>query len=457
MDPIETLTAYARFQSVSTDPAYAEGMRGAREFAVGLLEQLGFDVEVVSTDLHPIIYAERIRNADWPHLVIYGHYDVQPADPFELWTSPPFEPEVRDGRIYGRGTADNKGPTIVHMTALTRVLEQFPELPLNLSYVIEGEEEIGSPSMATFFESHGERLSRADFLLVSDTGSPNAEQIVVTTAIRGLVDLEIKLKGAKVDLHSGIHGGAVYNPIQALSEICASLHNPDGSVNVPGFYDDVLPVHDWEREELKRYPEDAPSYGELLGVRGFYPANGLEPLEAVRFGPTLEFNGIGGGYQGKGSKTVIPSEAFAKITCRLVANQDPAKIMDAVVEAIEARCPDALELNIRRGHGGEPYMVVPPGRPNTPTDQPESLARAFQSAETSIAKAFGKPPIFLREGGSIPVIADFKNRAGLDSLMIGLFTPLDNLHAPDESFDLAIMEKAIKAFEQILKDVAGIE
>lgn len=457
MDPLETLKAYARFPSVSTDPAYAEGMKGARNFATGLLEELGFSVEVVSTELHPILYAERIRNSDWPHVVIYGHYDVQPADPFELWTSEPFDPQVRDGRIYGRGTADNKGPTIVHMSALSRVLEQFPDLPLNLSYVIEGEEEIGSPSMEKFFDTHGERLSQADFLLVSDTGSPNAEQIVVTTAIRGLVDLEIKLKGAKVDLHSGIHGGAVYNPIQALTEICASLHNADGSVNVPGFYDDVFPVHDWEREELKRYPETDESYRELLGVRGFYPANGLSPLEAVRFGPTLEFNGIGGGYQGKGSKTVIPSEAFAKITCRLVANQDPAKIMDAVVSAIEARCPDALEINIRRGHGGEPYMVIPAGRPNAPADQPDSLVSAFASAESSIEKAFGKPPICLREGGSIPVIADFKNRAGLDSLMIGLFTPLDNLHAPNESFDLSILNNAIKAFEQIIKDVAGVK
>ena len=456
MDPLETLKSYTRHASVSTDPSYAGGMQGAREFATKLLEQLGFSVEVVDTALHPILYAERIRNPEWPHVVLYGHYDVQPADPFKLWTSDPFEPEVRDGRIYGRGTADNKGPTVVHMSALSRVLEQFPDLPLNLSYVIEGEEEIGSPSMEKFFDSHGERLSKADFLLVSDTGSPNAEQIVVTTAIRGLVDLEIQLNGANVDLHSGIHGGAVYNPIQALTEICASLHNPDGSVNVPGFYDNVFPVHDWEREQLKQYPETEESYRKMLGVRGFFPANGLSPLEAVRYGPTLEFNGIGGGYQGEGSKTVIPSEAFAKITCRLVANQDPATIQNAVVEAIEARCPDELELSIRKGGTGEPYMVVPPGRPGASDDQPASLVRAFKSAESSIAEVFGKPPLFLREGGRIPVIADFKNRAGLDSMMIGLFTPLDNLHAPDESFDLSIMKNAITAFEKIIKDIAGV-
>jgi len=453
-DPLETLKEYTRHASVSTDPAYAKGMQGARDFASGLLEQLGFSVELVETELHPILYAERINNPDWPHVVFYGHYDVQPADPFELWTSAPFEPEVREGRIYGRGSADNKGPTIVHMAALARVLNAYPDLPLNISYVIEGEEEIGSPSMTKFFDRYADRLSKADFLLVSDSGSPNAEQIVITTALRGLVDLEIQLTGARVDLHSGIHGGAVYNPIQALSEICSSLHNPDGSVNVPGFYDDVLPVHDWERGELQRYPETEGSYRELIGVSGFFPANGLSPLEAVRFGPTLEFNGIGGGYQGEGSKTVIPSKAFAKITCRLVANQDPHKIQEAVISAIEERCPDALQLSVRRGGSGEPYMVVPPGRPNTPANQSPPLARAFDSADASIAKAFGKRPIYLREGGSIPVIADFKSRAGLDALMIGLFTPVDNLHAPDESFDLSIMDNAINAFEQIIIGIA---
>ncbi|MEM8868341.1 MAG: M20/M25/M40 family metallo-hydrolase [Verrucomicrobiota bacterium] len=456
IDPIEVLKDYIRFPSVSTDPAYAEGMQGARDYVISLLEKLGFLVEVVETELHPVLLAERHGNPDWPHVVLYGHYDVQPADPFELWTTEAFDPQERDGRLYGRGTADNKGPTIVHMTALARVLEANPDLPLNLTYVIEGEEEIGSPSMPKFFDRYADRLAKADFMLVSDTGSPNTEQLVITTALRGLVDMEIKVTGARVDLHSGIHGGAVYNPLQALSEICASLHNPDGSVNVPGFYDDVLPVYDWEREELKRYPETVDSYREMLEVPAFSPANGLSPLEAVRFGPTLEFNGMGGGYQGEGSKTVIPKEAFAKITCRLVANQDPHKTQDQVVAAIESRCPAGVNLEVRRGPVAEAYLVVPPERPNTPEDQPESLARAFKSAESSIGASFGNAPIYLREGGSIPVIADFKNRAGLDALMIGLFTPVDNLHAPDESFDLGLMERAIPAFEQIFKDIAGV-
>lgn len=456
LDPIQTLKEYICFPSVSTDPTYAEGMKGAREYATGLLQKLGFKVEVVETDLHPILLAERLGNSDWPHVVIYGHYDVQPADPFDLWTSAPFEPEERGGRLYGRGAADNKGPTIVHMTALSRVLDKHPDLPLNITYVIEGEEEIGSPSMSKFFDDHAERLAKADFMLVSDTGIPNTEQIVITTALRGLVDLEIKVRGPKSDLHSGIHGGAVYNPLQALMEICAGLHTTDGSVNVPGFYDDVVPVMDWERKELERYPETVESYKEMLDVPAFSPANGLSPLEAVRFGPTLEFNGIGGGYQGKGSKTVIPSEAFAKITCRLVANQDPQKIQDQVVSAIEALCPKGVHLTVRRGPVAGAYLAVPPERPNTPVDQPAALARAFKSADRAIEETFGKAPIYLREGGSIPVIADFSKRSGLDSLMIGLFTPKDNLHAPDESFDLELMKNAIDAFEQIFCDIAGI-
>ncbi|MGC6506667.1 MAG: M20/M25/M40 family metallo-hydrolase [Coraliomargaritaceae bacterium] len=454
-DPLTALKEYIRFPSVSTDSAYAEGMLGARKYICGLLEELGFSIEVVETERHPVVLAERIGQPDWPHVVLYGHYDVQPADPFDLWTSPAFEPEVRDGRLYGRGAADNKGPTIVHMAALGRILSERPDLPLNITYVIEGEEEIGSPSMPAFFDRYAERLSQADFMLVSDTGSPNTDQIVITTALRGLVDLEVKLSGPKSDLHSGIHGGAVYNPLQALSEICASLHLPDGSVNIPGFYDEVVPVHEWEREELKRYPETVESYRDLLQVPAFSPARGLSPLEAVRFGPTLELNGMGGGYQGEGSKTVIPKEAFAKITCRLVANQNPSEIQDRVVAAIEERCPEGVRLSIRRGGIAEAYLVVPPNRPNSPADQSASLKRAFASADQSIAAAFGQSPIYLREGGSIPVIADFKKRADLDALMIGLFTPEDNLHAPDESFDLKMMERAICAFEQILSEIAN--
>lgn len=454
LDPLQTLREYIGHASVSTDPDYAEGLRGAREYARSLLEGLGFSVEEVATERHPVLLGERFGDPSWPHVVVYGHYDVQPADPFELWTSDPFQPEERGGRLYGRGAADNKGPTVVHMAALSRVLGENPDLPLNLTYVIEGEEEIGSPSMPAFFDRYAERLGRADFVLVSDTGSPNAGQLVITTALRGLVGLNLRVRGPAGDLHSGIHGGAVYNPIQALSEICASLHEADGSVNVPGFYDAVKPVREWEREELRRYPESEESYRELLGVPAFAPARGLSPLEAVRFGPTLEFNGIGGGYQGSGTKTVIPSEAFVKITCRLVAEQDPVAIRERLEAAIRERAPAGVTVEFEPGGAAPAYLVVPPGRPGASGDEPEAMVRAFRATDEAIRASFGTAPIYLREGGSIPVIADFKKRAGLDALMVGLFTPADRLHAPDESFDLGLMERAIDSFAAIFREIA---
>lgn len=454
MDSLALLQEYIKQASVSTDPSFSAGMQASRQYVTRLLQRLNFEVETIETDLHPIILAERFGAAEWPHVVLYAHYDVQPADPYDLWQSPPFEPEVREGRLYGRGAADNKGPTMVHMAALAQVLEAHPNLPLNISYVIEGEEEIGSPSMPRFFEQYGERLSKADFLLVSDTGSPNAEQIVVTTGLRGLVDLEIELEGPQQDLHSGVHGGAVYNPLRALMEIGASLHAADGSVNVPGFYDAVQGVSDWERAELARYPETVETYQQLLGVPDFSPARGLSPLEAVRFGPTLEFNGLGGGYQGKGSKTVIPSRAFAKITCRLVAGQDPAVIQAQVCEAIQERCPSGVRLSIRRGACAAAYQINPPHKNNEGTAQSNRLRTAFEAVDTAIEASFGRPPLYLREGGSIPVIADFKKQAGLDAIMVGLFTPNDNLHAPNESFDLALMQRGITAFVSIFKQIA---
>ena len=453
-DALEMLEKYIRFPSVSTDPSFKDGMDGARDFASQLLESMGFSVEIVTTQCHPIIFAERIIDDSYPHVVLYGHYDVQPADPLELWDSPAFEPVIREGRIYGRGTADNKGPTMVHMAALHQALKEDPGLPLNITYVIEGEEEMGSPSMPSFFDRYAERLSKADYMLVSDTGSPSTEQLVITTALRGLVELEIKLKGPKSDLHSGIYGGAVHNPLNALSEILASLHNLDGSVNVEGFYDGVSKIEAWERDELKQYPQNVEQFQAMLEVPGLYSPRGFSPLEAVRFEPTLEINGMGGGYQGQGTKTIIPSEAFAKITCRLVAGQKGDDIQDKVVQAIEARCPEAVSLEVRRGCFANAYCVVPPHKSESSDNTSSALAEVFKITDVAISGNFGKGPLYLREGGSIPVIADFKNRAGLDAVMIGLFTPKDNLHAPNESFDIGLMNRAIATFTEIFKSIS---
>ena len=456
INPLEELKKYLSFASVSTDPTCNEGMKGARDFVASHLENLGFTIELVETPLHPIILAKHRTSDSDPHVLLYAHYDVQPADPLELWTTQPFEPRVEGEHIYARGACDNKGPFICQLGALSSLLDKHPDLPLNITFLIEGEEEMGSPSFPEFLEKYKNELKQADFVLISDSCSPTKEQIVVTTSLRGLVDLEVEIEGANMDLHSGLHGGPIMNPIQALSELCASLHTPDGRVNAPGFYDDVVPPQDWERNELKQYPLNEDAYKEFLGVLDFHSPSGYSPLEASRFAPTLEFNGIGGGYQGKGSKTIIPSKAFVKITCRLVANQDPDHIRKLVTQAIEDNCPKCIRLKIHQRDGGCPYMVVPPNRENTPENQPELLKVAFEAAEEAITNVFGNKPLFLREGGSIPIIGQINEATGLDCLMIGLALNTDKMHAPDETFDLNMLENGIKIYEKILAQLAKV-
>ena len=453
-DPIEKLKEFIRHPSVSADPAFKAGMKGALDFASGLLTSIGFKVEVVKTDLHPIILATRGDNPEWPHVIIYGHYDVQPADPLNLWQSPAFEPEIRGNRLYGRGAADNKGPLMVHIAAVAKLLERRPDLPLRITFLIEGEEEMGSPSFPKFLENYGERLKQADLVYLSDTLLPSEDQVVITCGLRGLVLCDVVVTGAKSDLHSGLHGGVLRNPIQAISELCASLHTPDGRVAIDGFYDDVMPVEPWEREQIAKLGADTEEYRKFLGIPAFHTPPGYTPFEAIRVLPTLEFNGIGGGYQGEGSKTVIPSKAFVKISCRLVANQTPDKIRALLYKAIRERMPKDVTFEIIDQHTGTPYVVVPPDRSNTPKDQSQVLAQAFRAADAVIADVFGKPPLYLREGGSVPIISDIKRVTGLDSVMMGLFLPEDNLHAPNESFNLDVMAKGMRASEQILESIA---
>lgn len=452
-DPVEKLKEFIRFPSISADSSAKEGMRGAREFLAGLLKSIGFGVEIVPTKLHPIVLAHRGGDPKWPHVMIYGHYDVQPADPLNLWKSPAFEPEIRGQRIYGRGAADNKGPLMTHIAAVGRLLERNPNLPLRITFMIEGEEEIGSPSFLPFIETHRNRLN-ADFVYLSDTGIPREDQVVITCGLRGLVLCDVQVTTAKSDLHSGMHGGVLRNPIQAVAELCASLHTPDGKVNIPGFYDDVLEVEPWERAELAKLGQSLEQYRQFLDIPAFYTPSGFSPFEALRFLPTLEFNGIGGGYQGEGTKTVIPSKAFVKISCRLVPNQTPERIRALLYKTIRERMPKDVKFEIIDQHEGTPYVVVPPDRSNTPKNQSPILARAFRATDQAIGEVFGKPPLYLREGGSVPIIADIKRVLGLDSVLFGLFLPEDNLHAPNESFNLAVMERGMRASEKILEAVA---
>ncbi len=453
-DPIEKLKEYIRHPSISTDPQAKEGMRGARDFIAGLLTSMGFAVEVVPTGLHPIILARRGGDPKWPQVIIYGHYDVQPADPLELWQTPPFEPVERAGRLYGRGAADNKGPLLVHVAAVARLLEKDPQLPLRITFMIEGEEEMGSPSFPGFLEKYQSELRQADFVYLSDTGIPSEEQVVITCGLRGLMLCDVEVTAAKSDLHSGLHGGVLRNPIQAVAELCASLHTTDGRVNIPGFYDDVLDVENWEKAELAKLGGNAEQYRAWLGVPDFHVPPGISPFEATRFWPTLEFNGIGGGYQGEGTKTVIPSKAFVKISCRLVGNQQPEKIRQLVYQAIRERMPKDVSYRIIDQHQGTPYVVVPPDRSNTPKNQSPVLAKAFRAVDQAVTEVFGRAPLHLREGGSVPIIADIKRVLGLDSVMLGLFLPEDNLHAPNESFKLSVMRKGIDASEKMLAHLA---
>ncbi len=454
-DPTEKLKEFIRHPSISADSRARPGMQGAQEFISGLLRSLGFDVEVIYTDLHPIVLAQRGGEPSWPHIVIYGHYDVQPADPLERWKTPPFEPTIVGNRIYGRGAADNKGPLIANIAAVAAALEANPDLPLRVTFLIEGEEEMGSPSFPAFLERYAGKLKQADFVYLSDTALPNEDQVVLTCGLRGLTLFDLHVIGAKGDLHSGLHGGVLLNPIQALAEVLATLHSPDGRVNVPGFYDDVLEVQPWERDELKKLGLDEKSYAEFLGIDCFHPTPGFSPFESARFQPTLEFNGIGGGYQGEGTKTVIPSRAFAKISCRLVPNQSPEKIKALVMQAIRVRAPKGIKVEFVDQHKGDPYVVIPPGRANTPADQSPVLARAFRATESAVTEIWGRPPLYLREGGSVPIIAEIKRVTGLDSVMLGLFLPEDNLHAPNEGFSLDVMHKGIRTTRRMLELLAN--
>ncbi len=453
-DPVEKLKEFIRHASVSTDPKAKAGMQGAQEFVSGLLRSLGFAVDVVPTDLHPLIFAQRPGKPEWPHVVIYGHYDVQPADPLNLWKTPAFEPTVIGNRLFGRGAADNKGPLMTIIAAIARLLEEDPQLPLRLTFLVEGEEEIGSPSFPKFLERYADKLRAADCVFLSDTALPNEQQVVLTCGLRGLALFDVHVTGAKGDLHSGLHGGVLRNPIQALAEILATLHTPDGRVNVPGFYDAVLDVHPWERDELRKLGADEKAYAEFLGIDTFYTTPGFTPFESLRFQPTLEFNGIGGGYQGEGTKTVIPSKAFAKISCRLVPNQEPDKIKRLVMDTIRARAPKGVKVEFVDQHKGEPYVVVPPDRSNTPANQPPVLARVFRATHEAVNEVWGRPPLYLREGGSVPIIAEIKRVTGLDSVMMGLFLPEDNLHAPNESFNLDVMRKGIETSYRMFKRLA---
>jgi acetylornithine deacetylase/succinyl-diaminopimelate desuccinylase-like protein len=453
-DPIKAISEFVSHPSVSADPQAREGMEGSVKFLSQLLaRQCGCEVEVVKTPKHPVVIGRRKGDPSWPHVVIYGHYDVQPADPLGEWRSEPFKTVVKNGIIYGRGVADDKGPLMVHIAALSNLLAKHPDLPLRVTFLVEGEEEIGSPHLAGVMEKYKDSL-KGDFVLVSDTGAVSVDEEIIMTGMRGLTCLEVRLYGPSHDLHSGLYGGPVMNPIRALAELCASLHDADGRVNIPGFYTGMLPPADWERAERKRLGENEETYMQEIGVNALCPPKGIGPFDSLSFYPTLEFNGITGGYQGPGSKTIIPAKASAKISCRLVPGQTAEGIAKLVEKTLRERCPKGVRIEVEREHGGDPYLVVPPHLSGKRTDTPKT--RAFEACDAAIREVFGNPPHYLRDGASIPIMTDIRNILGMDALLLGVALPESRLHSPNENLDLRMIERASKVSERILAAVAKV-
>lgn len=428
---LEELRAYLRFPSVSAQPKHAADMRACAAWLAAHCRRAGLTADIRETQGHPVVLARTPRVKPAPrgrkHFLVYGHYDVQPPEPFELWRSPPFEPVVRAGKLFARGASDNKGQNFAHLKAVEAYLQTGAPLPCDLTFLIEGEEEVGSKSLPAFLTRHRRELA-CDAVVVSDTGMPAKGLPALTCGLRGICALEITLHGPSRDLHSGIFGGSVENPAMALCQMLAQLRDRRGRVAVPGFYDTVKPLSASERRQLARLPFHAAACKKLLGVRALFGERGYTTAEQRSARPTLEINGLTSGYQGEGSKTIIPAWSRAKLTLRLVPDQDPRLVARLVARHLRSLCPPSVRLEITPGHGAAPYAVSPDG----------ALAKA---ALRALRRAFGVEPVLHREGGSIPVVNEFKRILGADTLLPGLALPDDNAHSPDEKFDLDCFEK----------------
>ncbi|HEY2328302.1 MAG TPA: dipeptidase, partial [Verrucomicrobiae bacterium] len=419
---------YLRFASVSAQPQHKKDLLACAEWLVAHCQKIGFDARVCPTAGHPIVIAKtrREKNSRRPHCMVYGHYDVQPPEPLELWTTPPFEPRIQGRNIFARGSTDNKGQNFAHLKAVEAYLKTGTPLPCDLTFVIEGEEEVGSKNLSAFLKTNRNELL-CDAIVVSDTGMPSPKHPALTYALRGIIAFEITLHGPARDLHSGIFGGAVENPALALAQLLAKVRDEKGRVKIPGFYDGVAPLSKYEQSQIKRFPLNAAQLKKLVGAPQLFGERGYTPLEHRSSRPTFEINGLTSGYQGEGSKTIVPAWARAKITCRLVPDQKPAHVRKIVRDYLEKICPPTVRMEIEAGHGAEAYLVSPTSRP-------------AQAALRALEKAFGTKPILMREGGSIPIVNEFKKVLGADTLLLGLGLPDDNAHSPDEKFNLDCFE-----------------
>ena len=413
-----------RIQSIKTDPAMAGEVHRCAEHVADLLREIGLNnVTLFPTKGHPVVYADWLGAGDAPTALLYGHYDVQPAEPLELWDTPPFEPTIRDGNIYARGSADDKGQIFLQLMSIEAHLKTSGRLPTNVKIIIEGEEEVGSPNLDKFIQDHRDLL-KADIGLISDTSMYAPGVPSLDYGLRGLAVLQVEITSAAGDLHSGLFGGAIANPIQVLAQLISDLKDREGRVTIPGFYDDVVPISDDERRALAALPFDETKYLGEIGALAPFGEPGYTTLERVWARPTFEINGIWGGFSGEGSKTVLPNFAAAKISCRLVSNQDPDKITRILSSHLAAIAPASVKIEVIPLLGGKPAL--------TPLDHP-----ALEAAATAIERGFGKRPVFTRSGGSIPVVATFQSELGIPTVLMGFCLPDCNAHAPNERMNLA--------------------
>ncbi len=427
---LNELLELLRIPSISADSKYKGDVARCAEAVKENLLQAGCDhAEICPTQGHPIVYGEKIIDPSLPTVLVYGHYDVQPADPLELWHSGPFEPVIKDGKIYARGACDDKGQMFMHVKAL-EVMAKTGTLACNVKLMIEGEEEVGSSNLGKFLEDNKEKL-QADIVLVSDTSMISMEHPSLETGLRGLAYMEVEVTGPNRDLHSGVYGGAVANPINILSKMIASLHDENNHITIPGFYDKVQELSDAERKALNEAPFDLSEYKKDLGVKDVLGEKGYTTLERTGTRPTLDVNGIWGGYTGEGAKTVLPSKAQAKISMRLVPDQKSEEIAALFKQHFESIAPDYVTVKVTTHHGGEPVV--------TPTD-----SIAYKAAARAIRESFGKDPIPTRGGGSIPIIALFESILGLKTVLMGFGLDNDNIHSPNEKFDVANYYKGIE-------------
>jgi len=431
---VAELTAFAAIPSVSTDPAHAADVQRASDWVAAALAAAGpLTVRTLPTHGNPVVYAEWLGAPGRPTVLVYGHYDVQPADPLEQWHSPPFAPTVRDGRLYARGASDDKGPMLIPIAVAAAFFRVTGGLPVNIKCLFEGEEEIGSPSLDAFIRDHAALLA-ADFVLSADGAMWRIDEPSLTVASRGLASLELTLTGPSKDLHSGRHGGAVANPLHAMARLIATLHAPDGRVAVAGFYDRVRELAAAERAELAALPFDEGAYLAQVGAPSAFGEPGYTTLERLWTRPTLEVNGMWGGYQGPGRKTVIPSEAHAKLTCRLVPDQEPDEVVALVTRHLEAHVPPGTRLTVRTdGHGARPARI--------PADH-----AGLRAADAALQAVYGVRPLVVRMGGTVPVAELARRHLGLDTVFFSFSTADEDYHAPNEFFRLHRLREGMEAW-----------